>query len=222
LAKDAASHGPASTAAVPHGPASTAAVPHRYAEGPRRAVAELFGGMRVVGAPSEVRATMAIVDGNSRVVTPTSKLFDALGRAPTAKVGRPAVMMGLVVSPRFEEELVRLGLPLRGVDWLALSFAVDGGFDLGGTLACPNPEEALGLVRRAAQRIEAFRESPELRLVGLASLFDPLVLRPRGSEVSVAYRVEARLLSRLLRRLDEGRRLLQRPDAPAPADKGTP
>ena len=94
-------------------------------------------------------------DDGFRTAALDKRLRDALGRAPTAKLGRPAIMAAIVPTQPMREQLrAEKWDAAADLDWLALSFAVGDGFDVGIVAGAHGPIEAATLAKddEAARR----------------------------------------------------------------------
>jgi hypothetical protein len=127
---------------------------------------------------------------------------EALERAPSAKVGRPALIAGVVGTDAIKERLKREALPAEDFRWLAISLAVGDGLDVGAVALLPGPAEARDLAKMARRELERFAARPLVRLAGLSWLTEPAVLVPREGELHLAYRLAADRVDRLVARLE--------------------
>ena len=144
-------------------------------------------------------------------------LRDAFDRAPTAKLGRPALMLGLVATAPLRERLraEKWGSAAE-LDWLALSFAIGDGFDVGIIGGTRGPAEANTLVETMKQRANELKTQATMRLLGLTPYVDPFVVVAKQAEVHVAYRLVERRVDQLVTRLAQMQALAPRsPDRAA-------
>jgi len=123
---------------------------------------------------------------------------DALGRAPTAKVGRPALMAGVVISPTLLERLRKEKLFTDDIEWAAASLAVGQGFDIGAIWRARGAAEAQDQIGTLTGLISRWQSRMWVKAVGLVHLFDPVVLVPKNGEVHLAFRVPEAQLERSL------------------------
>ena len=131
-------------------------------------------------------------------------LRDAFGRAPTAKLGRPALMLGLVATAALRERLrAQQWGAAADLDWLALSFAVGDGFDVGIIGGARGAAEAETLMQMMKQRAGELRAQPTVRLLGLVPYVDPFVVVAKQAEVHVAYRLGEARVDQLVTRLSQ-------------------
>ncbi len=161
--------------------------------------------LTVFGSRVDVRRTLDVVQKESegiRSAVMARALIHAYSRAPTAKSGRPAVVAGVVPSAEFRERLRGEGFSLADADWVTLAFAVGDGFDIGLIVGTGTEGGALDLMRAWNKSVHDFKERPMIRLTGLASYLDPLVIVTSGREVHVAFRMEGARLESLLGRVD--------------------
>ncbi|HEX4457759.1 MAG TPA: hypothetical protein VIA18_07300 [Polyangia bacterium] len=145
-------------------------------------------------------------------------LRDAFDRAPTAKLGRPALMLGLVATAPLREKLraEKWGSAAE-LDWLALSFAVGDGFDVGIIGGAPGPAEANTLAELMQKRANELKSQVTMRLLGLVPYVDPFVVVAKQAEVHVAYRLVERRVDQLVTRLAQMQALT--PRSPDQADQ---
>jgi hypothetical protein len=173
------------------------------AEGGDRAVARLAPKVFAFGARADVRRMIDLAHGEGESVRRRDRdLMEAFSHAPTAKIGRPALMAALVPTERLRERLREADLPGGSLTWIALSFAVGDGFDVGVIAGTGSDFKAREVVEEGLRAVERFRGKKGVIILGLAPLLDPIVLVARGVEVHLAYRVPAPLLARGLERLE--------------------
>ena len=144
-------------------------------------------------------------------------LRDAFDHAPTAKLGRPALMLGLVATAPLREKLrAEKWSSAAELDWLALSFAIGDGFDVGIIGGARGPAEANTLAELMRQRANELKTQTTMRLLGLVPYVDPFVVVAKQAEVHVAYRLVERRVDQLVTRLAQMQALTPRsPDKAA-------
>lgn len=176
----------------------------QLAEAGDDAFAKVTPRLFVLGSPADVRRVIDLVqrEASESVRTQDAALVAAFQRAPTAKEGRPAVMLGLVPPEALRDRLEREALPGGQLEWLAASLAVGDGFDVGGVAGVRDAREAAELVVAARRRVEAFCERPAVRALGLAAFVEPVTFKAREANVYFAYRLPRRPVDRLLGRLE--------------------
>jgi hypothetical protein len=177
----------------------------QISEGPDGAFAPLTPKLFVLGAPADVRRAVDLRGGEGESLRSSSgdrMLRASFQRAPTAKVGRPAVMASLVPPPALREQLKRERLPGAQFEWVALSLAVGDGFDVGGVAMLRGPVEAQQLVGETKTQLAQFAASPTVRLLGVRPFLDPIAMVARDAEVHFAYRLTAPPVEQLLARLE--------------------
>jgi len=129
-------------------------------------------------------------------------LRDALAHAPTAKLGRPAIFAALVMTPPLRETLRHEDWrSAADLDWLALSFAVGDGFDVGIVGGLHGEPEARDLADTLKARATTLRSQATVRLLGLTPYIEPFVVVAHESEVHMAYRLSEARVDALLTRL---------------------
>jgi hypothetical protein len=150
-------------------------------------------------------------DDSLRISAVDKRLRDALGRAPTAKLGRPAVMAALVPTEPLRERLRAEKWWAAGdLDWVALSLAVGDGFDVGLVVGTHGPVEAGALAKTMKQRAGELKTQAMVRMLGLGPYIDPFVVVARDNEVHVAYRLGALRVDQLVTRLEQLRTVAQK------------
>ncbi len=155
-------------------------------------------------------------DDGFRTAAVDKALREALAHAPTAKLGRPALMAALVPTQTLREKLrAEKWESASDLDWAALSFAVGDGFDVGIVAGARGPIEAATLAKTAKTRAGELKTQATVRLLGLVPFVEPFIVVAKESEVHVAYRLAERRVDQLLTRLEEmqglGRRKAARP-----------
>jgi hypothetical protein len=197
-------------------PSEVAAAEYRevaLAEGPDGALARISPRLVVLGSRAAVRRVIDLSRGEGesvRVAAGDRLVAHAFARAPTAKQGRPAIMLGLVPPVELRDRLKKEGLPGYEIEWLALSLAVGDGFDVGGMAGMQGPAEAESLASAAHAQLADFSSRMAVRALGLKPYLDPVVLKTRGNEVHYAYRLPARTVDEMLARLEEVQQMAQR------------
>jgi hypothetical protein len=192
------------------------------AEGPDGALAKVMPRIFVLGSRADVRRVIDLSRGDGESVRASASdraLLAAFQRAPTAKSGRPAIMLATVLTDPLREELKRADLPGAELEWLAVSLAVGDGFDVGAVAGLKGPAEAESLVNAAHARVSEFSSRMAVKLLGLKPYLDPLVMKSRDSEAHLAYRLAAPTVARLLDKLESvnaARPTLAQPAAPQP------
>jgi len=171
-------------------------------EGTDRSVARVTGKILALGPRAEVRRALDLARGDGESARGEKMLMAAWGRCPTAKVGRPAVLMAVAVREMVKEELRRQDLPGVDTEWFALSFAVGDGFDVGAVAAARGPAEAKLMVQTGQRRKEDFSRTRAAKLLGLRTYLDPLLLVARDNEVHLVYRLPGTTVDRMLSRLE--------------------
>ena len=174
----------------------------RLLEGTDRAVGRVTGKILALGPRAEVRRALDLARGDGESARGDKMLMAAWGRCPTAKVGRPAVLLALTMRETVKEELRRQDLPGVDTEWLALSFAVGDGFDVGAIAAARGPGEAKQMVQAGQRRKEEFARTRAAKLLGLRVYLDPLLMVARDNEVHLVYRLPGTTVDRMLSRLE--------------------
>ena len=145
----------------------------------------------------------------------------ALGRAPRAKVGRPAVLMTTLLTAPMRERLRSSQLPELGADaeFITAALAVGDGLDLGVVAAYPELVIAQDVATRFLERAEALRHRPALTFIGIERYIDPFVAIAvpaapakgrRSPELHLAYRLSSADLNELLSRISKLQKLRDR------------
>jgi len=197
-------------------PSEVAAAEYRevaIAEGPDGAMARIAPKLVVLGSRADVRRVIDLSRGEGecvRVAAGDRLVARAFARAPTAKQGRPALMLGLVPPAALRDQLKREGLPGTEIEWLALSLAVGDGFDVGGMAGLAGPAEAESLAQSARAQLSEFAGRLAVRALGLKPFLDPIVLKTRENEVHYAYRLAAPTVEQMLSRLEAVQQMAQR------------
>jgi len=184
-----------------------------------QAAAMLTGRTVVFGSRQAVRQVIDIFRGDEEGVRSQPELMQALAKAPRAKEGRPAILLGILMTPPLAERLRQFGMAefSTGTSYLSAAVAVGDGIDLGivaGYRELAIAQEAAGSLQARAQ---ALRQRPALRFIGIEHYVQPLVAvavppgKGRDSpELHLAYRLPSGDLAELLSRLAKLQRLRQR------------
>lgn len=174
-------------------------------EGTTGAFAQLAPRLFVLGAPADVRRAIDLRGGEGDSVRSSAAdrmLRAAFARAPTAKVGRPAVMAAVIPPPPLRKQLEKEALPGAQFEWLAASLAVGDGFDVGAIASVKGPAEAQQIVGETKTRLAELSGSLTIRLLGLRPYIDPIVVKAREAEVHFGYWLGAVPVEQLLSRLE--------------------
>lgn len=164
------------------------------------------------GNRQTVRQIVDIFRGDEEGSRKQADLAAVLAKAPRAKTGRPAIMLGLLLPPPLRERLRQLGLPEFGTDaeYLAASLAVGDGIDLGVVAGFQKLSVAEEAGRQLQARAVALKQRPALMFLGVQRYVQPLVavavpaLAAKGRqtpELHLAYRLPGDALTELLSRL---------------------
>ncbi|HEX8953828.1 MAG TPA: hypothetical protein VF945_18345, partial [Polyangia bacterium] len=176
-------------------------------DGESEALARITPTVFAFGTRAGVRRVCDVArkdDDGFRTAGLDQRLRDALGRAPTAKLGRPAIMAALVPTQPMRERLrAEKWDAAADLDWLGLSFAVGDGFDVGVVAGAHGPIEAATLQKTMKQRAGELKTQATVRLLGLVPFVEPFVVVAKDSEVHVAYRLTESRVNQLVTRLEE-------------------
>ena len=176
-------------------------------DGTTEALARITPAVFAFGTRAGVRRVCDVAhreDEGFRTAALDKRLRDALGRAPTAKLGRPAIMAAAVPTQPLRERLrAEKWDSAADLDWLALSFAVGDGFDVGIIAGAQGPTEAATLQKTMKQRAAELKAQATVRLLGLSPYVEPFVVVAKENEVHVAYRLPEVRVDRLVTRLEE-------------------
>jgi hypothetical protein len=96
------------------------------------------------------------------------------------------------------------------LDWLALSFAVGNGFDVGIVAGARGAVEATALAQTLKTRAQALKTQATVRLLGLVPYVDPFIVVAKNAEVHMAYRLSEARVDRLVTRLEQMQALAQK------------
>jgi hypothetical protein len=150
-------------------------------------------------------------DDGFRTAGLDQRLRDALGHAPTAKLGRPAIMAAMVPTQPLRERLrAEKWDSAADLDWVGVSFAVGDGFDVGIVAGAHGPIEASTLQKTMKQRQAELKTQATVRLLGLVPFVTPLVVVAKDNEVHVAYRLGETRVDQLVTRLEQMQQLGRR------------
>jgi hypothetical protein len=188
------------------------------ADGPDGSLLRVTPTVLAFGSRAGVRRVCDVArkdDDGFRTAGVDQALRDALGHAPTAKLGRPAVMAALVPTQPLRERLHgEKWASAADLQWAALSFAVGDGFDVGIVAGALGPIEASTLAKQAKTRAGELKSQATVRLLGLVPFVEPFIVVSKESEVHVAYRLAERRVDQLVTRLEQmqgvGRRKVSR------------
>jgi hypothetical protein len=143
-------------------------------------------------------------DDSLRVSALDQPLRRALGRAPTAKLGRPAMMVALVPTDAVRAALRKAEWTAAvDLEWAALSLAVGDGFDVGVVAGARGSAEAETLAGTMKTRARELKTQATVRLLGLVPYVDPFVVVAREAEIHVAYRLGEARVDQLVTRLQQ-------------------
>lgn len=143
-------------------------------------------------------------DEGFRTAVLDAKLREALGHAPTAKLGRPAIMAALVPTQPMRERMRKERWDAAAdLDWGALSFAVGDGFDIGMVAGAHGPIEATTLMETMKKRAAELKGQVTVRMLGLSPYIEPFMVVAKESEVHVAYRLTDWRVDQLVTRLEQ-------------------
>jgi hypothetical protein len=188
-------------------------------DGATEAVARIGPTLFAYGTRAGVRRVCDVArkdDDGFRAAALDKRLRDALGRAPTAKLGRPAIMAAMVPTQPLRERLrAEKWDSAADLDWLGVSFAVGDGFDVGIVAGAHGPIEATTLQKMMKQRQAEVKSQATVRLLGLVPFVEPFVVVAKDNEVHVAYRLAEARVDQLVTRLEQmqslGRRKAAQP-----------
>lgn len=185
-------------------------------ESPRRtgrAACRLGTRTVVLGGRVAVRQVIDNYYGDGQSATGQRALLQALGRAPRAVSGRPAVQGAVLITPALRERLhgAEPFATFAEARFLALSLAAGDGIDLGAVAGYPDLAQARQAAQSLRERAEGLRRRPGLAALGLKRFLDPLVVVAalaaplrKDPELHIAYRLpgaELRALLALVERL---------------------
>lgn len=175
----------------------------------------------VLASRLAVRQVIDIYRGVDDGARQQGELMAALGRAPRAKVGRPAVLMAALVTPPVRDRLRASDLSELGADaqYIAAAIAVGDGVDLGVVAAYRELSAAKDVASRLLDRAQALRQRPALLFIGIERYIEPLIAiaaapAPQkgrlAPELHIAYRLSSDDLNELLSRIGKLQRLRNR------------
>lgn len=177
------------------------------ASGAGLALALLTERTAVSGSRGAVRQVIDNLHGDGDSARTQTELMAALGKAPRAREGRPALLLGLVPPAPLRDRLRQADLSEFGAEsrYLAAALAVGDGLDLGAIAGYDEFPKAKDAEERLLARIRRLRYRPMLALLSIGQLLDPVVLRTvRGGphrsdpELHLAYRLPEDDLRRLV------------------------
>lgn len=177
----------------------------------KESVLRLAPRVSVTGTPVDIRRVADCVRGDLPSVrdAPADKLMrQAIAAAPTAKVGRPAVIGGAVGGPLLQDRLKAAGVVERAPQWAALAVAAGDGIDAVLVLGMATASDATGLRDQLDHSLRDLKTRPVVRILKLEELFD-VAMRVNDKVLRLAYRVSGAQLSTFLLRMDEGKRALE-------------
>ncbi|MFO0574515.1 MAG: hypothetical protein U1A78_10980 [Polyangia bacterium] len=186
-------------------------------EAPERAAALLTSRTAAVGSRLAVRRVIDIFRSVDEGAREQAALQAALGRAPRARTGRPALLFASLLPAAMRKRAARTGLsePLAGATFLSGALAVGDGVDLGVVLGYGRLDEAQRAAGWLRDQAAALAQRPALRFLGAARLVEPLQVIAAAAggprkvpEVHLAYRLPGDELQALLKRIDALRALL--------------
>jgi hypothetical protein len=176
-------------------------------DGATEALARITPTVFAFGTRAGVRRVCDVAhkdDDGFRTAALDKRLRDALARAPTAKLGRPAIMAAVVPTQPLRERLRAENWDSAAdLDWLGLSFAIGDGFDVGIVAGAHGPLEAATLQKTMKQRAGELKAQATVRLLGLQPYIEPFVVIAKDNEVHVAYRLTELRVDRLVTRLEQ-------------------
>lgn len=182
------------------------------------AIARVTPQVFAFGTRASVRRVLDVArkdDEGLRSSAVDKRLRDAFARAPTAKLGRPAVMAALVLTEPLRERLrAEKDWSAAELDWVAAAFAVGDGFDVGVVAGAHGPVEATTLAKMLKQRAGELKTNLTVRALGLQPYVDPFIVVARDNEVHVAYRLAGMRVDRLVSRLEQLRQGPRKAAAP--------
>jgi hypothetical protein len=157
------------------------------------------------GTPSMVRRVLDVArrqDDSVRGATLDEPLRKALAKAPTAKLGRPALIAAIVPTEPVRELLRKADWrSAADLEWAALSFAVGSGFDVGVVAGARGEAEARTFSDTMKARAGELKSQVTVRLLGLVPYIDPFIVVAKNAEVHVAYRLGEARVDQLVTRL---------------------
>ena len=168
-----------------------------------------------------VRQVIDIYRGVDDGARQQGDLMAALGRAPRAKVGRPAVLMAALVTPPVRDRLRASDVSELGADaqYITAAIAVGDGVDLGVVAAYRELSAAKDVAARLLDRAQELRHRPALTFIGIERYIQPFIAiaaapapqKGRHSpELHIAYRLSSDDLNELLSRIGKLQRLRDR------------
>jgi hypothetical protein len=179
----------------------------RVVENEAEAMARVTPSVYAFGSRVAVRRVLDVAhkeDEGLRTAGADAPLRQALQHAPTAKLGRPAIMAALVLTPPLRERLRKdQWSSAAELDWVALSFAVGDGFDVGIVAGARSEPDARDLADTLRARATSLRSQATVRLLGLGPYVEPFKVVAHLMEVHMAYRLSEARVEALLTRLQQ-------------------
>ena len=177
-----------------------------------------------VGSPVEIRRVTEVARGEEhgfREARGDRLLREALGKAPGARSGKPALIGAAVSGPLLTDRFEAAGLAGRGPGSVAFALAVGDGIDAVVILALGSPAEAVSLRGELDRALRDLKERPIIRILGLQGALE-LVSVVRDRDLRIAYRLAGGRLSGYVDRLDHAKKALEAARATPPADVTSP
>jgi hypothetical protein len=172
-----------------------------------------------VASPVEVRRVAEILRGEAEGVRDARAdrpLRSALGKAPSGRTGRPAVIGAAIAGALLTERFEAAGLAGRGPASAAFALALGDGLDAVLVLSLASSAEAVALHNELDRTLRDLRARPVVRMLGLQDAFE-LVSVVRDQDLRIAYRLSGSRLARFLDRLDGARKAVEASHAPPAA-----
>ncbi len=203
---------------------------HVMYEASGEAVVRISPRLIAVGAPVEVRRVVEVSRSEAqgfRDARGDAALREALGHAPSAKIGRPALRGAAIGGPLLTERIEAAGFSRSAPQWAAFAIAIGDGLDAVAVLGLSTPVEATSLRTELDRSLRDLRARPIVRLLHLEAAFDWVAVA-RERQLRVAYRLPGTRLEAVLEQMDRGKRSLEAlkskpaPPSPAPASPAPP
>ena len=162
-----------------------------------RALALVTARTVVFGARGDVRRVLDIAAGDEVGLRRAGDrtLLQALGRAPEAKLGRPALRLALRPTVPARMRAIATGVPSEiadRVDWVSLALALGDGFDLGLVVGVHDAAAAQNVLDRARLQLDLWRRATTVRLFQLGPLLDAVRMGRKPAEAHFAVRLDGR------------------------------
>jgi len=178
-----------------------------------------------VGSPVEIRRVTEVARGDEqgfREARGDRLLREALGKAPGARSGKPALIGAVVSGPLLSDRYEAAGLAGRGPASVAFALAVGDGIDAVLVLALGSPAEAVSLRGELDRALRDLKQRPIIRILGLEGALE-LAAVVRDHDLRIAYRLPGGRLSGYVDRLDHAKKALEAARAaPKPATEAPP